>query len=279
VVAAAVSGILRPMTERKGDVLAEPDRRLVAGNWKMNGTAASARAWARAAAEAAAASAHHEVVVFPSFPLLAAASEGLLAGGGAARLGAQACHAEPSGAHTGGVAAPMLADAGCSYVLCGHSETRVEQGLSDAAVGRVAAAARRAGLRPVVCVGETDADRRAGRTREVLRRQVAAALGEARGAPGGGLDLAYEPVWAIGTGVSARPEDATEAHAWIRETAREAGFERVRILYGGSVSPANIEGLLASLEVDGVLVGGASLEPGSFAALVAAGASSAWRSR
>jgi triosephosphate isomerase len=254
-------------------------RRLLAGNWKMNGTAALAREWARAASEAAASSPHHEVCVFPAFPLLHAAAEGLREAGGAASLGAQACHPASSGAHTGSVSAAMCKEAGASYVLCGHSEARMEWGLSDAWVGRAAAAALAAGLRPVLCVGETETERREGREREVLRRQVGGALAHAAGE--GGLDFAYEPVWAIGTGVAATPADAARAHAVIREAAGEAGRARVRILYGGSVSPANIEGLLAQPEVDGVLVGGASLDPAAFAALVRAGAGAEvpWRPR
>jgi triosephosphate isomerase len=261
-----------------GEEAPRGSRRLVAGNWKMNGTLALAREWARAAAEAAAASPHHEACVFPPYPLLAAASEGLREGGGAASLGAQACHPDASGARTGSVSAAMCREAGASYVLCGHSEARAEWGLSDAWVGRSAEAALGAGLRPVVCVGETASERREGRTRDVLRRQVTGALAHAKAA--GDLDVAYEPVWAIGTGVAATPADAAEAHAWIREAAAGAGRPRVRILYGGSVSPANIEGLLAEPEVDGVLVGGASLDPTAFAALVRAGAGTdAWRPR
>jgi triosephosphate isomerase len=253
-------------------------RRLIAGNWKMNGTRALARAWAKAAAEAAREAGHHEVCVFPPHALLAAAAEGLAEGGGAASLGGQACHPDPAGAHTGAVSAAMLAEAGCAYVLCGHSETRVECGLSDAWVGRAAATALRAGVRPIVCVGETEAERRAGRAREVVRREVAGALAEARGEQGA-VDFAYEPVWAIGTGTSATPSDAAEAHRWIREMAAEAGRERVRILYGGSVSPANIEGLLAEPEVDGVLVGGASLDPQAFSTIARSGTSTTWRPR
>jgi triosephosphate isomerase len=254
-------------------------RRLIAGNWKMNGSPSSARAWARSASEAASGAPHHEVVVLPAHPLLAAAAEGLSAGGGAAALGAQSCHPDPSGAHTGSVSAAMLRETGCSYALCGHSEMRSEYGLSDAWVGRAAAAALAAGLRPLVCLGETDAERRAGRAREVLRRQTAGALSAAGRVEAGALDVAYEPVWAIGTGTSATPADAAQAHGWIREAAAEAGLSRVRILYGGSVSPANIEGLLAEPEVDGVLVGGASLDPAAFAAIVAAGGNTSWRPR
>lgn len=247
-----------------------PARRLlVAGNWKMNGSLADTRRWALAAAQAA----RHvqaEVVLFPPYPWLLEVA-GLLAGS-PARMGAQACHAEPHGAFTGGVSASMLADAGCAYVLCGHSERRLGSGETDQVVCESMRRAWEAGVEPVLCVGETASQRKAGATEEVLGRQLAAALDALPGRPAP-LTLAYEPVWAIGTGVVATPDTAQQAHAFLRAqvAARDpqrAG--RVRILYGGSVKPDKMEGLLAMPDVDGFLVGGASLDPVAFAALARA---------
>ena len=244
-----------------------PARRLVAGNWKQNGTRAQARAWATSAAEAAAGVAC-EVALFPPFPLLWVVAEVLRAPKGPVALGGQDCRPEPAGAHTGGVSAEMLADAGCRYVICGHSETRAELALTDAAVAARVAAVLRAGLRPLVCVGESGTDRAAGRAREVVQRQVRGSLAEVP--PGTALDLAYEPVWAIGTGVSADPDQAAEAHLWIRASLEPLRLEGLRILYGGSVSHGNVSGFLARPGVDGVLVGGASLDPQAFGSIVRA---------
>ena len=193
-----------------------PRRLLVAGNWKMNGTRALARALAEAALAAARGAPEVDVAVFPPYPLLPVVAEVLGAPGGAVVLGGQACHAEPKGAHTSAVSAGMLVEVGCRAVLWGHSEVRREQGQSDAGVVASAKAGLEAGLRPLVCVGESQAEREAGRAREVLSRQVGAVVA---GIPGGlgGLDVAYEPVWAIGTGRHATPEQAAEAHRWIRE--------------------------------------------------------------
>lgn len=242
---------------------------LVAGNWKMNGTLADARRWAAAAAQASR-GASAEVALFPPYPWLLEVRN--LLQGSPARLGAQACHAEPLGAYTGGVSAAMLKDAGCRYVLCGHSERRSLCAESDAVVADTLRRAYEQGLEPVLCVGETLAERRALRTQDVLARQVAEGLKALPGltAP---LVIAYEPVWAIGTGVVATPAEARLAHVWIRLQLAErdpALAERVRILYGGSVKPENMGGLLAERDVDGFLVGGASLDPVAFQALVQA---------
>jgi triosephosphate isomerase len=223
-----------------------------------------------------------EVVVFPSFPLLPTLEAGLA--GSAVAWGGQDLHPADAGAHTGDVAAPQLADVGCSWALCGHSERRHDHGESDELVAEKIGAALRHRLRPLVCVGETAGERRAGRTLEVLDRQLAAAFaalgGEVAGAAGGdaaegdavGWALAYEPVWAIGTGETATPEMAQEAHAHLRrrlaERAGEAAAATVRLLYGGSVKPGNAGELIAQADVDGFLVGGASLDAGSFRAII-----------
>jgi triosephosphate isomerase len=208
-----------------------------------------------------------EVAIFPSFPLLPAVAAGLA--GTAAAWGGQDLHPEDSGAHTGDVSGAQLADAGCTWALCGHSERRHGHGEGDELVAAKVRAAARAGLAPMVCVGESAGERRGGATEEVLRRQLDAV--------GGALPerfaLAYEPVWAIGTGDSATPEIAQQAHAFLRrELAARLGGERAaaaRILYGGSVKPGNAAGLAAGADVDGFLVGGASLDPGGFSDIIA----------
>ncbi len=253
-------------------------RPLVAGNWKMNGTRPLARTLAEAALAAARAAREVDVAVFPPYPLLPFVAEALGSPDGPVALGGQGCHADAAGAHTAGVSASMLVETGCTLVLCGHSEVRRETRQDDEGVRGSAAAALAAGLRPLVCVGETRAERDAGRAREVLERQVDAVV---RGLPRGadGIDVAYEPVWAIGTGVTATPEEAGEAHAWIRARLDAARGERARILYGGSVAPANIGGFLSVPGVDGVLVGGQSLDPAAFTSLVEAARHAAARRR
>jgi triosephosphate isomerase len=235
----------------------------------MNGGRQEARRWARAAVEAARGGSS-EVALFPPYPWLAEVGA-TLAGSGVV-LGGQACHPEPYGAFTGGVSAAMLEEAGCTYVLCGHSERRALCGETDAIVADCLRRAWEAGLVPVLCVGETLAERRALRTQQVLSTQVQAGL-EALPRAGAPLVVAYEPVWAIGTGVVASPAEARDAHRVLRHelSSRDPDLGAgVRILYGGSVKPENIDGLLAQPDVDGVLVGGASLVPAQFAALVKA---------
>jgi triosephosphate isomerase len=246
-------------------------RILIAGNWKMNGLEADARRWAKAAMEADA-STPNEVALFPPFPWLAAVGDLVGAPDGAVGLGAQCCHTEPYGAFTGSVSAGMLKDVGCRYVLCGHSERRHLGGESDEVVAASLARALEEGLVPVLCVGETLAEREAGRARDVVLRQLDAGL-DALPTPQAPLVVAYEPVWAIGTGLTASPEEAAGSHAWIRTRVAERDPKRalgLRILYGGSVKPGNIGGLLASEDVDGALVGGAALDPEAFAALIRA---------
>jgi triosephosphate isomerase len=250
--------------------MAKALRPVVAGNWKMHGTLASARALAaavRAGAEAAEASA--EVVVCPPHPHLAAVAE-VLAGGPVA-LGAQDCHALPAGAHTGDVSAPMLADCGCRFVILGHSERRAEHHESDGIVRGKALAALEAGLAPILCVGETAAERSAGRAEEVVVVQLAGSLPERFCAEGG--IVAYEPVWAIGSGRTPTEPEIAGMHAAIRRalSARfgEAG-RTTRILYGGSVKPGNAAAILKLPEVNGALVGGASLEAEAFLSILRA---------
>ena len=222
---------------------------LIAGNWKMNGRAD----WAdRAGSLAKAVTADVELLICPPSPYLAA-----LAGQGVA-IGGQDCHAESSGAHTGDVAAEMLADVGATYCIVGHSERRAA-GETDAEVKAKAEACHRAGLVPIVCVGEQLEQREAGSEIDVVMGQLDGSL------PGtvGDYVVAYEPVWAIGTGKVATPDDIAAMHAAIREKLGEG----VRILYGGSVKPANAADVLGTPNVDGALVGGASLEVESFAAI------------
>ncbi len=227
-------------------------RPLIAGNWKMNGRRADA-GWADAFASAGPAPEAAEVALCPPFPLLALMGDSLAAAGVA--LGAQDCSAEAEGAFTGEVSADLLADLGCRYVIVGHSERRRRHSESDGLVRRKAEAALAAGLVPIICVGETAEARDAGHAEAVVAEQVA------RSRPsGGGFAVAYEPVWAIGAGRAAGPRDASAMHAHIRHAlgAEAAG---VRVLYGGSVTPDIAPDMLAAQGVDGLLVGGASLDP------------------
>ncbi|HVG93568.1 MAG TPA: triose-phosphate isomerase [Planctomycetota bacterium] len=242
-------------------------RFLVAGNWKMNGDRALASTLADAALSAARSAPGVDVVLCPPFVLLPHVAERIGAPKGPVALGGQSCHWEDRGAHTSSIAATMLLEAGCRYVLCGHSEVRRELGFDDPRVRGSVESALRAGLRPIACVGETGEERDRGEARSVVLRQVDAVLA---GLPGGagGVDIAYEPVWAIGTGRHATPEVAAEVHGWIRARLDAGGGQRSRILYGGSVQPANIAGFLSRPGVDGVLVGGQSLDALAFASLV-----------
>ncbi|MDX2114706.1 MAG: triose-phosphate isomerase [Planctomycetota bacterium] len=252
----------------------------VAGNWKMNGDRASAAKLAREVAQGLAGLAEGsvEVGVFPPFVHLqtvAAALSGA-AGGTRVRLGGQDVYTQASGAFTGEVSAAMLRDVGCVSVLIGHSERRHVIGESDELIAAKLKAALAGGLSAVLCVGETLEERRAGRTDEVNERQVRSALA---GVPAESLErvtIAYEPVWAIGTGVTASPADAQDAHAKIRAVVRAvAGAERaraMRIQYGGSVKADNARELFAQPDIDGGLIGGASLKAGEFLEIVRAGA-------
>jgi triosephosphate isomerase len=245
-----------------------PERkRLVAGNWKMNGQRADGIALARALAEQAKAPHACELLICPPATLLAPVGEAL-AGSGVA-LGGQDCHAAPAGAYTGSISAEMLRDCGCSHVIVGHSERRHGCGETDSDVRAKALAAWRAGLIAILCVGETRAEREAGRAIAVVSGQLAGSVPD--GSQGGGaaadkLVIAYEPVWAIGTGLTPTNADITQMHAAIRSHIPTG----TRILYGGSVNPKNAAEILALPEVDGALVGGASLKAEDFWAIAQA---------
>ncbi len=249
-----------PLSTGRGHVcMHNHNRQLIAGNWKMNLLQAEAATLGRRVAEAAA-GCRAALAVFPPFTALAAVREAL--GGGGVVLGAQDCHAAVSGAHTGDIAAAMLADAGCTMVILGHSERRNDHGETSLAVRAKACAAAGAGLAAIICVGETEAEREAGAAEFVVQAQVAASAPDAFGGV-----IAYEPVWAIGTGRTPTVDDVAAMHAAIRRAlvARfgDAG-KAIRILYGGSVKPENARTLLAVPEVGGALVGGASLDAAAF---------------
>ncbi|CAN5234638.1 triose-phosphate isomerase [soil metagenome] len=242
-------------------------QKLAAGNWKMNGTRASLeelKAVARGTTAAACG-----VAICPPATLLAPAVAAVQ--GTRVMIGGQDCHADPSGAHTGDIAAEMIADAGGRLVIVGHSERRTDHKETDAEVRAKTGAAWRAGLLAVLCVGETEAERRGGQTTAVLDRQIAGSVPD--GANARNLVVAYEPVWAIGTGLTPSDGDIVAAHAHIRgQLAARFGTEAdaMRILYGGSVKPANATAIMALAGVDGALVGGASLKAVDFLAIVAA---------
>ena len=241
---------------------------LAAANWKMHLLRDEARRYCETLRGAALPSGV-DVAIFPSHPLLATVVEALA--GSNVGVGAQDLHFEDAGAHTGDVSGAQVKDAGCGWAIVGHSERRRDHHEGDALVARKLAAALRHGLRPIVCVGETREERRAERTLDVLDRQLGAALTEAP-TDGDSWVLAYEPVWAIGTGDVATPEEAQEAHAFLRQRAAALGSPalaaRLRILYGGSVKPDNAAELAAQPDVDGFLVGGASLDAGKFLAII-----------
>lgn len=245
-------------------------KKFVCGNWKMHRTAAEARALAgevRSAAEALAD--RVDVAIAPPFTALAATAEALA--GSRIGLGAQNLHWEAQGAFTGEVSAAMLVEAGCRYVLCGHSERRQFFGDTDDWVQKKTRAALAAGLHPIVCVGETLPEREAGKTLEVVGRQVRAALSGLTAAQVAALTVAYEPVWAIGTGKTASSAQAQEVHAAIRAILAELAppaAASVRILYGGSVKPDNAAELMSQPDVDGALVGGASLKALDFTGII-----------
>jgi len=256
-------------------VSADPNTRgLIAANWKMHLLRADAERFCQALL-AGLPAAGPRVVVFPSFPLIPTVA-GALAGspvGQPVGVGGQDLHPEDKGAHTGDVSGAQLADAGCTWALCGHSERRRDHGEGDELVGSKAAAAVRHGLAPMICVGETRDERRAGRTFEVLERQIRAALAPLAALPAEGrFALAYEPVWAIGTGETATPEIAQEAHRHLRGLLAEIRGEEeaagLSILYGGSVTADNAAGLSAQPDIDGFLVGGASLDPEKFLSII-----------
>jgi len=243
---------------------------LIAGNWKMHKTVDQARETARQLAALAADADGVEAMIAPPFTALAPVAEVL--GQGPVRLGAQNLFHEDEGAFTGEVSAPMLVSAGCRYVIIGHSERRQYFGETDRTVNLKIAAALRAGLKPIFCIGESETEREAQKTFSVLDKQVRKGLEGFSLAQLSLLVMAYEPVWAIGTGKTASPQQAQEVHAFVRSLLAEmydtALAQSVRILYGGSVKPANVRELMALADVDGALVGGASLDAGTFSQLI-----------
>ncbi len=245
-------------------------RPVIAGNWKMFKTQAETRAFFSALKPLVAASTHCDIVVAPPYTALAAAAEAVR--GSAISIAAQDVHWAAEGAFTGEVSTKMLVEAGCRYVIIGHSERRQFFGETDEWVNKKTKAALEAELAPIVCVGETLKEREGGQTQAVLERQFRGGLAALTGAEFSRIILAYEPVWAIGTGRTATPEMAAEAHRFLRQLAATSFTpERaaaLRILYGGSVKPDNIKGLMAQVEIDGALVGGASLDAQPFASVV-----------
>jgi triosephosphate isomerase len=239
-------------------------RQLIAGNWKMNGTAAMAADLVGALA--AAGELPCDLLVCPPATLIAEVAR--LLTGSTVAVGGQDCHARPSGAHTGDIAAPMLRDAGATWVILGHSERRADHGETNEVVYAKVLAAVAAGLTPIVCVGETEAESQAGQQAAVVAGQLSGSLPEDFAGA-----VAYEPIWAIGTGKTPTEADVTAMHALIRGRLKELlgpTGERILILYGGSVKPDNAAALLALPEVGGALVGGASLKAADFLAIAAA---------
>jgi len=241
----------------------------IAANWKMHKTVAEAAEFVDALLPRIAAT-QHDVVICPPYLALGEVVE--RSRGSAVRVAAQNMHEQESGAFTGEVSAPMLAELDVDAVVLGHSERRRHFGETDEALARKVPAALAAGLEPILCVGESEEARDGGQTDAVLERQLQADLAEVGGAKLAEVVVAYEPIWAIGTGRTATPEQAQQACAFIRDVLRERGAaaNSMRILYGGSVKPGNAAELLAQEDIDGALVGGAALDPGDFAAIVEA---------
>ena len=242
-------------------------RPLIAGNWKMNGLKAATAEFEAMLAGGSEVSAKADLLVCPPATLLAAFAD-KARGTKAVAVGAQDCHPKASGAYTGDISAEMLADAGASAIIVGHSERRADHGETDVLVRQKAEAAWRAGLTAIVCIGETQQQRDAGQTLDILHGQLNLSLPDASRADN--LVVAYEPVWAIGTGLTPTTEDVEQIHKFIRDllSARfKSEGERMRILYGGSVKPSNAAELMAVANVNGALVGGASLKAADFLAI------------
>lgn len=243
---------------------------LVAGNWKMNHLVGKAVDTAKRLVELAGGVSGAEIVICPTFTALQAVAEAVK--GSSIQVGAQNCYVKESGAYTGEISPQMLLDVGCSWTIIGHSERRQYFKESDEFLNEKVGFARAAGLKVMFCVGETLEERNGGQMNEVLTRQVSKGLEGLGAAEFEGLSIAYEPVWAIGTGVTATPEQAQDAHAFVRGLVRRlfggTVADSVRIQYGGSVKPDNARELMDQPDVDGSLVGGASLAADSFAAIV-----------
>ena len=243
---------------------------VIAGNWKMYKTAEEAAAFVREFLPLVGGLGGVEIVLAPAFPSLAAVAA--LTRGTNVGVASQNLHFAEEGAYTGEVSPRMVRDTGAAYAIVGHSERRQLFAETDDTVNRKVRAALAAGLVPIMCLGETLAERESGRTIEVVERQLRAGLAEVPESAAGKILLAYEPVWAIGTGKTATPGQAQEVHAFLRAALKtiwgDAAGNSVRILYGGSVKPGNIADLMAREDIDGALVGGASLIPGPFAEIV-----------
>lgn len=244
---------------------------LIAGNWKMNGSSASIAELLAGITAGIGAIRHAEVAVCPPFPYLHAVGQAIA--GTAIKLGAQNVCTEEGGAYTGEVAASMLIDMGCHYVIVGHSERRQYYGETSAIVAEKHLRAQAGGLTPILCVGETIEQRENGDTESVVAEQLDAVLELAGIAAFDNAVVAYEPVWAIGTGHTATPEQAQQVHAFIRSKLAESNADtaaRLRLLYGGSMKAANAADLIAQTDIDGGLIGGASLKHGDFLAICSA---------
>jgi triosephosphate isomerase len=242
-------------------------RPLIAGNWKMNGLRSSMTEFEGMLAGASKVAGKADLLVCPPATLIAAFAEKSRGTKGLA-IGGQDCHPKPSGAHTGDISAEMLADAGANAVIVGHSERRADHGESDGLVRQKAQAAWRAGLTAIVCIGETQSQRDAGRTLDICGGQLGGSLPD--GARADNLVVAYEPVWAIGTGLTPTAKDVEQIHQFIRETLIKrfnGEGAKMRILYGGSVKPSNARELMAVANVNGALIGGASLKAADFLAI------------
>jgi triosephosphate isomerase len=243
---------------------------VIAGNWKMYKTADEAASFVREFLPLVSDAGGVEIVLAPPFPSLAVVAS--LTRGTAVGVASQNIHFADEGAYTGEVSARMIRDAGAAYAIVGHSERRQYFAETDEFVNRKVRAALAEGIVPILCIGETLAERESGKTIEVVERQIRAGLAEVPASAAGTILVAYEPVWAIGTGKTATPDQAQEVHAFLRGTLKniwgnEAG-DPVRILYGGSVKPENIAELMGRGDIDGALVGGASLKAGPFAKIV-----------
>ena len=249
-------------------------KKLIAGNWKMNKTAADAAPLAQDIVAAAGRNTDVEIVVCPPFTALE--TVGKIVDGSSIKLGAQNMHPEASGAYTGEVSAPMLRALFATHVILGHSERRSYFTETDAFINKKVLSALKNQLKPILCVGETLAEREAGTTLKVVQTQLEAGLDGVAKDQAASVVIAYEPVWAIGTGKVATTGQAQEVHAFIRQLLvklfGEAAAQKVRILYGGSMKPANAPELLAQKDIDGGLIGGASLEARSFLELITAAA-------
>jgi triosephosphate isomerase len=245
-------------------------RRVIAGNWKMCKTIADTHVFFSAFVPLVKDASHCDILIAPPFTAIPAAVEATKNSN--VTIGAQNVYWEKEGAFTGEIATNMLVEAGCRYVIVGHSERRQFFGDTDETVAKKAKAALHAGLTPIVCIGETHTHRESGQTQHVCKTQFTHGPGALTPEEFSRILVAYEPVWAIGTGLTATPEMAADVHRFLRKCAAErfsaAHASAVRILYGGSVKPDNIQGLMAQEELDGALVGGASLDAKSFATIV-----------